>query len=330
MPSADDAKGELPRRDTLQDRTGLRLREFEACALVQIPGVAHFRAHGIDETILADGVEDRRISIDPDGVVVLSNRVQVGLIRPGAPYGLGIVKHVAQPEHAAGARAFLQRLEGRCKLARDPSGQVVHDQQVWLEDLHRAPNHAGPESDQVPVGEVRQEPGIVTPVGLPAEGWKCHTVHALGQQERTGLPRLRDHHDRRLQRGAAQRLGYRSVPPNMAKSNHSLRIQRDSGRPRLPGGERIVRTMGTVRVQRFGMGAEPDVRDQPTHPATVVSLGRGEGFLSQSRVVRATRERIPGSIVHSRPSSLPATSSRDQNAAQALSHLRTMFSFARQ
>src|SRR5206468_3424643 len=64
--------------------------EFEARALVEVAGVAHFVRHPIEHRVLAHGVEHGGITVDPNGVVVLPHGVHVALIGPGSLHGLAV------------------------------------------------------------------------------------------------------------------------------------------------------------------------------------------------------------------------------------------------
>src|SRR5947207_11606991 len=79
------------------------------------------------ELVFSNRVEDGRIAIDPDRVVVFSDRLRVRRIRPGVPHSLRVIEDISNSEDAVGVRATPQVFEGRSQFAGHSKGQVVHN-----------------------------------------------------------------------------------------------------------------------------------------------------------------------------------------------------------
>src|SRR6266576_686390 len=138
-----------------------------AWPLVQVAGVAHLACHTVEDSVLANGVEHCRVPVDPDGVVVVPHGVERAVGAPRAAYGLRILQHLAEPQHAAGTPVFADMLERPDQLPAGTERQVIHQEHVRLERLEGPANHLAPQRDQLLVGDV-QETGVQSAIGLLA------------------------------------------------------------------------------------------------------------------------------------------------------------------
>src|SRR5438445_11029120 len=205
--------------------------------------------HGLHECVFWKWVKDGGIAVNPDGIVVILDRVEVVLVRPRTLHGLRVVEDVAKAKHQAACSPPLQEFQCWRQFTGDTERQVVHDQQVRVEYLHRTANHPSSQGDQFPVGDIEEETGVVATVGVPTEGWQRYAVHAGRHEERPGLPGFGNQHDVWLERGMAQGLCDRSVTPNVAEADHTLRVQGDARYPGGTGGSRGIRGMTRYGLQ---------------------------------------------------------------------------------
>ena len=124
-------------------------------AAVEVARVADHRGDVGGQVVLGDNVEDVRVAVDPDGVVVLAqDREGAG---PGelGPRLLRRVEHVAQAEHQAGAHGA-QHAEAVGELAVDTEGEAVDDEDLGAEGREGVAQGAGAEANRA--GHV--EPGV--------------------------------------------------------------------------------------------------------------------------------------------------------------------------
>ena len=70
-PTAHQTEREFPGRQARQQRAGVAIHELETGALVDIAGEAHTVRDLIEHTVLVNRVHHRRITVDPDGVVIV-------------------------------------------------------------------------------------------------------------------------------------------------------------------------------------------------------------------------------------------------------------------
>src|SRR5205809_3091406 len=225
MATSDEAEDNPALREIRDKRFRFGSRKLEPRALVEVSEMPSLRGNRTVEIVFSNRVEDGRIAIDPDRVVVFSDRLRVRRIRPGAPHSLRVIEDISNSEDAVGVRATPQVFEGRSQFAGHSKGQVVHNSHIGLKDLHGTPDHPGPEGDEFRVRDVQQKAGIVFAVRLLSDGGKGDAVDSLGHEERSCLPGLRNHDDRRLESGAAECLGNRRIATNVAEAHHALRVE---------------------------------------------------------------------------------------------------------
>src|SRR5207302_9940950 len=130
---------------------GLRLRILKPRALVQISRVSRLGRHRLHEFIFAKWVKDGGIAINPDGIVVILDCVEVVLVRPRTLHGLRVVEDIAKAKHQAGLARPDQEVQGWSEFTGDTERQVVHDQQVRREYLNRTANHPSAQGYPLPL-----------------------------------------------------------------------------------------------------------------------------------------------------------------------------------
>ena len=193
----------------------------------QVTGEHHLFAHRGGHRNALERIADLRQAVDPDLVVQVAQRRHRVLAPPLAGQLLGVVEHVAQPQHQ-GRAACLQALERLAHLAAQSQRLLVDDEDVRVEYFRRVLDDRGPHGQGLLDVDVQAERRVLAIAQLDDAGYADkidpRPVVEVADDRRAGKDQYR-HARMTLDQG----MGDRPAPAQMAESERVVAVDQDPG-----------------------------------------------------------------------------------------------------